>query len=106
MTANSQPNLFEFSEADTCREYVTPAIQAAGWGDCPFEIAKQCSFTDGRIVLTGCTARRHKYIRSNFLRPHLHYRPNRQRRDLSNSDEHMSLILAGTVDMLAPESSL
>lgn len=32
MTAHHQPNPFEFSEADTCREYVTPAIQAAGWG--------------------------------------------------------------------------
>jgi type I site-specific restriction endonuclease len=26
------PNPFEFTEADTCREYVTPAIQAAGDG--------------------------------------------------------------------------
>ena len=30
MSHHSQPNPFEFSEADTCREYVTPAIQAAG----------------------------------------------------------------------------
>lgn len=106
MSHSSQPNPFEFSEADSCREYVTPVIQAAGWGDSPFEIAEQCSFTDGRIVLTDCTARRHKYIRSNFLRPHLYYRSNRQRRDLSNSDEHMSLILAATVDRLPLESSL
>jgi hypothetical protein len=56
MTVNSRPNPFEFSEADTCREYVTPAIQAAGWGDSPFEIADQRSFTVGRIVLTGRTA--------------------------------------------------
>lgn len=33
MSRSSQPNPYEFSEADTCREYVTPAIQAAGWGD-------------------------------------------------------------------------
>lgn len=58
MTVNNQPNPFEFSEADTCREFVTPAIQAAGWGDSPFEIAEQRSFTDGRIVLTGRTAKR------------------------------------------------
>ena len=32
MTVHQQPNPFEFSETDTCREYVTPAIQAAGWG--------------------------------------------------------------------------
>lgn len=41
MTAHHQANPFEFSEAYTCREYVTPAIQAAGWGDSPFEITEQ-----------------------------------------------------------------
>ena len=50
MTVSSTPNPFEFSEADTCREFVTPAIQAAGWGDAPFEIAEQRCFTDGRIL--------------------------------------------------------
>lgn len=30
MMVNNQPNPFEFSEADTCREFVTLAIQAAG----------------------------------------------------------------------------
>jgi hypothetical protein len=29
----SAPNPFEYSEADTCREFITSAIQAAGWGD-------------------------------------------------------------------------
>lgn len=67
MSHSSQPNPFEFSEADTFREYVTPAIQVAGWGDSPFEISEQPSFTDGLIVLTGHTAKRHKYIRSNFF---------------------------------------
>jgi type I restriction enzyme, R subunit len=67
MTVNSQPNPFEFSEADTCREYVTPAIQAAGWGDSPFEIAEQRSFTDGRIVLTGRTAKRREGKRADYL---------------------------------------
>lgn len=60
MSHNSQPNPFEFSEADTCREYVTPAIQAAGWGDCPFQNAVQCSFIDGRIVPTGRTVKQPK----------------------------------------------
>ena len=41
MTVNSQPNPFEFSEADTCREYGTPAIQVAGWGDASFQIGEQ-----------------------------------------------------------------
>jgi len=58
MTTHHQPNQLEYSEADTCREYVTPAIQAAGWGDSPYEIAEQRSFTDGRIVLSGRSAKR------------------------------------------------
>ena len=64
---NSEPNFFEFSEADTCREFVTPAIQAAGWGDAPFEIAEQRSFTDGRIVLAGRTAKRREGKRADYL---------------------------------------
>ena len=48
MTAKDQSNPVGFSEADTCREYVTPGIQAAGWGDSPFEFAEQRFFTDGR----------------------------------------------------------
>ena len=64
-TPSSQP--YEFSEADTCREYVPPAIQAAGWGDSPFEIAEQRSFTDGRIVLTGRTAKRREGKCADYL---------------------------------------
>jgi type I restriction enzyme, R subunit len=67
MSSDSQLNPFEFSEADTCREYMTPAIQAAGWGDSPFEIAEQRSFTDGRIVLTGRTAKRREGKRADYL---------------------------------------
>jgi hypothetical protein len=46
---------------------VTPAIQAAGWGDSPFEIAEQRSFTYGRIVLTGRTAKRRESKRADYL---------------------------------------
>jgi type I restriction enzyme R subunit len=67
MTASSAHNPFEFSEADTCREFVTPAIQAAGWGDTPFEIAEQRSFTDGRIVLSGRSAKRREGKRADYL---------------------------------------
>jgi type I restriction enzyme, R subunit len=67
MPGNSAPNPFEFTEADTCREYVTPAIQAAGWGDSPFEIAEQRSFTDGRIVLLGRSAKRREGKRADYL---------------------------------------
>jgi type I restriction enzyme R subunit len=61
----SDPN--EFSEADTCREFVTPAIVAAGWGDTPHEIAEQRTFTDGRIILAGRVARRRDGKRADYL---------------------------------------
>jgi len=38
------------TEADTCRKYITPALQAAGWDTEPYSIAEQRTFTDGRIL--------------------------------------------------------
>jgi len=34
------------SEADTCRKYVVPKLQAAGWDDEPHSIAEQRTITD------------------------------------------------------------
>lgn len=42
-----------FTEADTCRKFVVPKLQAAGWDDEPCSIAEQRSITDGRIVPVG-----------------------------------------------------
>lgn len=36
------------NEADTCRRYVVPNLQAAGWEDEPHRINGQVTFTDGR----------------------------------------------------------
>ncbi len=41
------------TEADTCRKYVVPLIQAAGWDNDPHSISEQKSITDGRIVPRG-----------------------------------------------------
>ncbi len=41
------------SEADTCRKYVVPMLQAVGWDDDPHSIAEQRTITDGRIVPVG-----------------------------------------------------
>jgi type I restriction enzyme R subunit len=41
------------SEADTCRKYVVPLLQAAGWDSDPHSIAEQRTITDGRIVPMG-----------------------------------------------------
>ena len=40
-------------EADTCRKWVVPKLQAAGWDSDPHSIAEQRSITDGRIVPRG-----------------------------------------------------
>lgn len=67
MNVSSQPNPYEFTEADTCREFVTPAIKASGWGEAPCEIAEQRYFTDGRIVLSGRTAKRREGKKPDYL---------------------------------------
>lgn len=59
------------TEADTCREYVTPAIQRAGWGEAPHAIGEQHAITAGRILLLGGKARRAKQRRADYL---LYYR--------------------------------
>jgi len=41
------------NEADTCRIYITPALQATGWGSPVWRIAEQHYFTDGQIYLVG-----------------------------------------------------
>jgi type I restriction enzyme R subunit len=37
-------------EADTCRKFVVPQLQAAGWDNEPHSIAEQRTITDGRVV--------------------------------------------------------
>lgn len=41
------------TEADTCRKFVVPKLQSAGWDSDPHSIAEQRSITDGRIVPVG-----------------------------------------------------
>ena len=42
------------TEAETCRKWVVPKLQAAGWdGEPPHSIAEQRPVTDGRIVPVG-----------------------------------------------------
>lgn len=41
------------SEADTCRKFVVPRLQALGWDSEPRSIAEQRTITDGRIVPAG-----------------------------------------------------
>jgi type I restriction enzyme, R subunit len=41
------------TEADTCRKFVVPKLQGAGWDNEPYSIAEQRTITDGRIVPVG-----------------------------------------------------
>lgn len=41
------------TEADTCRKFVVPKLQSAGWENDPHSIAEQRSITDGRIIPVG-----------------------------------------------------
>ncbi len=55
------------TEADTCRKFVVPKLQAAGWDNDPHSIAEQRSFTDGRIIVRGNKAERKKTKRADYL---------------------------------------
>lgn len=59
------------TEADTCREFVTPRLVEAGWGSVPHAIAEQRSFTNGRINVAGGKVCRGKQKRADYL---LYYR--------------------------------
>ena len=60
------------TEADTCRTFVVPKLQAAGWDTPPHAINEQRTFTAGRIYFAGRTARRGRQKRADYL---LRYRP-------------------------------
>jgi len=59
-------------EADTCRKYVVPKLQAAGWEDEPHRLQEQVTFTDGRIVVAGQKAKRRPGKRADYV---LRYTP-------------------------------
>lgn len=60
------------NEADTCRRYVVPKLQASGWEDEPHRINEQATFTDGRIIVVGRGGRRRPGKRADYI---LRYRP-------------------------------
>jgi type I restriction enzyme R subunit len=59
------------TEADTCREFVTPKLVEAGWGVPELVIGEQHSFTNGQIIVAGGKVRRGKQCRADYL---LYYR--------------------------------
>ncbi len=60
--------LILLNEDDTCRKFVTPALQQAGWDTEPHAIREQKTFTDGRIVPVGMNkARRREPKRADYI---------------------------------------
>ena len=55
------------NEADTCREYVTPKLKAAGWDTSPHSLTEQKTFTDGRIFAAGGTVSRGPQKRADYI---------------------------------------
>ncbi len=55
------------NEADTCRKFVVPRLQDAGWESDPHSIDEQRTFTDGRIMVRGQGAMRKKGKRADYL---------------------------------------
>lgn len=72
------------NEADTCRRFVVPKLQAAGWDTEPpacaaaigaagrHRVNEQLTFTDGRIIVVGRGGRRRSGKRADYI---LRYRP-------------------------------
>jgi type I restriction enzyme R subunit len=59
------------TEADTCREFVTPRLVEDGWGAAKSVIGEQHSFTNGRIIVAYGEVHRGKQRRADYL---LYYR--------------------------------
>src|SRR5690348_8617714 len=55
------------TEADTCRKFIVPLLQAAGWDDAPHAINEQRSFTDGRVVFLGNRPKRGRQKRADYI---------------------------------------
>jgi type I restriction enzyme, R subunit len=67
-----QMNKRDLSERDICTQFITPAVQRAGW-DFPTQVREEVSFTKGRIIVRGKLVTRGKGKRADYL---LAYKPN------------------------------
>src|SRR6266852_3584658 len=65
--AENRATLKVLTEADTCRKFVVPKLQAAGWDNEPHSIAEQRTITDGRIVPVGKSFIRRPPKRVDYL---------------------------------------
>ena len=62
----------KLSERDICTQYITPALQRAGW-DFATQVREEVSFTKGRVIVRGKLHTRGKQKRADYV---LYYAPN------------------------------
>ncbi|WP_421948753.1 EcoAI/FtnUII family type I restriction enzme subunit R [Phaeodactylibacter xiamenensis] len=65
-------NKKHLSERDICTQYITPAVQQAGW-DLRRQVREEVTFTDGRIIVQGRMHTRGRRKRADYI---LYYKPN------------------------------
>ena len=66
------PDKKKLSERDICTQYITPALQRAGW-DFATQVREEVSFTKGRVIVRGKLHTRGKQKRADYV---LYYAPN------------------------------
>jgi type I restriction enzyme R subunit len=57
----------QMNEADTCRKYIVPLLQAAGWDNDPHSITEQRYFSKGRVIVRGSRASRREGKKADYL---------------------------------------
>ncbi len=60
------------TETDICDQYITPAVQGAGW-DQRTQIRREYTFTAGKVHVRGRSSKRGKKLRADYL---LFFKPN------------------------------
>ena len=77
----------QMTEEDIKLQFITPAIEAAGW-DRQKQIRMEYSFTDGRVIVRGNITARGKRKRTDYL---LYYKPNLPLAIVEAKDNHHSI---------------
>ena len=61
------PGAAVVTEANTCRKFVVPRLQTAGWEGAPHAINEQRTFTDCRVIFVGGKPRRGRQKRADYI---------------------------------------
>ena len=75
------------SERDICTQFITPALQGAGW-DLSFQVREEVTFTAGRIIVRGKLHSRGAKKRADYL---LYFKPNLPIAVIEAKDNHHGL---------------